>query len=442
MKRTNIKGKLSKRTLDRLKVFKSKKKKKEPIRIECFKEFLKYVKFPYVNNMYDKQFEMVEFSKQAGVKLLLARRKIGKTELVVIMGTLHLIHLDNTKLIKIITQKHAKGKEMVEIMGVYINKYPELFNGFTVKKESINSKQNMKKDKLVSIGSLGSPLRGARADRIILEDLLTTEACSSTDKEKTIKKFEEAIDILGDANGDLLVIGNPVTNDDLYSALRGNKGIGRLEVWNSDVPREHQADINQMREAGKSDYSINVNYLGVVAGGVDQVFADVTLSEKPLDNLRSYESYAFIDPANVDGGDYTALTVITLDNAREKLLIYGYIVQKGWYNALDDIVSFLEKFSNLQRLYYESNTAGDNLRTILIDNYNIPSIKVHSSTNKEARIGALQTVKQDLIFNNSIYQQDYNKQIQGWSPKAKNDDAIDSLAMLLLELNVINLESK
>lgn len=418
--------------------FSKEKTKKKRVIYGEFSDFLKAVGFDF--EPYELQKNMVDFAGKKGkVKLLQATRGVGKTDLITIGLTLWHIHLYPKKTHLLIGSGFDIAKGWIEVIGSYIIDNPLLFDRVSVGKTKIRTYQNRtNKDATVAIGTIRTVLRGKHPNRFVLDDLLTLENESAVVKEVVKKKYSEILSLNKEKTEvtDIIVIGNPVSKNDLYFDLKTSPEIAKLEIWNDDLPTEHRKDIHALRASGVREYEIQANYFGNIIARDDTPFANISLaSDVPFEKYQA--GVAYIDPAFSNDGDYTALTYLAIDQVKEKIFVWGYCWKKSWYNCLEDMFEILKKHDP-SRLFFEKNSVGETFCTVCIERGYPAPIGVINKIKKEKRIAAIQSVINHIHLVDNFSNKIYNEQILGYNyVKSMHDDAPDSLAGCLERVAII-----
>jgi len=364
---------------------------------------------------FPKQVEMKDFAvNEEEPRLLLGARGYGKTDYMTIAGVAYDIYLDpmgSTTLI--ISKSKTRNTAMLEEIGNLLTK-----NGVQLDKQNascIRVAGLTGKDHSVEVLTIKSSFRGRHPKRIIMDDPVTEEDTSDAVRLLVKKKYDEAYKL----THNICVIGQPAHAFDLYSDLRPL--LKKLEVPHGTIP-ELDADLEAMKLAGVDSNSIEMSYHLRVPANSSSSFSDVSF----MPSFPVKDSVAFIDPS-FEGGDYTALTVLT--SHFEGVAIQGHVYKKAWNHCLDEMVERMRQLG-VRRLCFETNSLGDQPIIILRSHPLMAGIGVvgkKSTQNKHARIMAAGTFAK-LIHLSQNSDKIYIDQVVKYEYKARFDDAPDSLA--------------
>lgn len=389
---------------------------------KTFEEFCEIAGYPAP---FAKQIEMMEFGLEdpPDARMILGARGYGKTDYVVVLGIAYSLYVFGTReRFFIITKSKDRNAAMINEIRHAAEK-----NGVQFEKVSANALRvagSIGKDHSVSASTLKSvSLRGRHPTIAIMDDPVTPDDIS----EATRKLVKRVYDELNKLCKKILIIGQPVHKFDLYADLRPL--LRKMEVPHGSIP-ELDHDLEAQRLAGVDEASIQASY-----------FLNVTSeSGTPFENIRYVDEFpkldttvAFIDPSH-EGGDYTALTVIS--GYGQGFVIEGYVWQKAWNHCMDDMVPILDRL-NVKRLAFETNALGSMPIELLVDAF--PGLGIvgwRSSTNKHSRILAAGTFAHMLHLSKRSHRK-YLDQVVKYEYKSEYDDAPDSLASALMWIGVI-----
>lgn len=382
-----------------------------------FEEFCEKAGYP---KPYPKQVEMCEFghNPEFGIRLLLGSRGYGKTDYVVILYTAYLIYLNPQYKALLVTKSENRNTAIMSEVekalvanGVEIEK----FNQTTLRVKGIHGKDG--NIDALTIGASG--IRGRHPNIVLMDDPVTPEDTSQATRKKAKKVYDE----LAKLCKNILVLGQPVHQLDLFQTLRPVLK-NKLEVPYGSIP-ELDADLEAQRAAGVSEESIQASYFLNVVSEFDMPFTSI----KYVDSYPIGPSVAFIDPS-FKGGDYTALTI--LRSHFDGVVVQGYAFKKAWNHCLDEMVQAIREHQ-VQRVAFEVNSLGDQPVIMLrqaLDGLGIGVVGKDSTNNKHSRImnaGAYA----HLIHLSKTSHKTYIDQVVQYEYGAKNDDAPDSLASCL-----------
>ena len=361
-------------------------------------------------------------------RLLLGARGYGKTDFVTIMGTAYDLYLnfmlghdmsEHTNLI--IAKSKSRNSAIVKEIAAALTK-----NGVPLDTENtttIRVQGLVGQDHSVEAITIKTSMRGRHPKRTIMDDPVTDEDVSQAMRDLVKRKYDEAYKL----GSNMLIIGQPAHNDDLYANLR--EVIPTLLVPHGSIP-ELDADLEAMKIAGVDQVSIQMSYHLIVPKEGASIFSNL----KFIDQLPFGDTVAFIDPS--DGGDYTAVTIFRA--YFDGIAVYGRTYKKAWYHCLDDMEAEF-KARNVRKIGFETNKHGeqpiDQLRVAFKD-LGIGVAGVHTLTNKHSDIVSAGSYSH-MIHLSKESDANYTKQVTKYEAKSKYDDAPDSLARGLKWLGLI-----
>ena len=294
---------------------------------------------------FQKQVEMYDLAFQYRNKtprLILGARGYGKTDYITINGSGFELLKNNQLKILLITKENERGKEIVAEIREGLSRQGVKFANRAKKKIRLKGCRG-KEDNFTALTIRSRGLRGRHPDLIIMEDPITPEDTSETERRRVKKVYEELLKL----TKNVVIIGQPVHAEDLYQELRNV--IPTLEVWYGAIP-ELDADLAVERSAGVSEASIQASYFGVI---IDD-------NSLPFRNIERVDYYAknnvmFIDPSH-KGGDLTAIAIGGFIG--DVLPVVGFAFKKAWYDCLEELDAILGQF-NVGRICIETNGLGE-----------------------------------------------------------------------------------
>lgn len=383
---------------------------------------------------YPKQCDMQKFAfddPKKSPRLLLAARKLGKTDYVTICGSGYQISKNSQFKILLVTKEATRGKEIVGEIRETLARNGVQFA--TRAKTRIRVKGCRGKEaNLTALTIRSRGLRGRHPDLVIMEDPITPEDSSENERRQVQRVYEEILKL----TPNVVIIGQPVHVDDLYMRLRGK--IPTMEVWHGAIP-ELDVDLDVERAAGVSEESIQASYFGKILGDGGQPFRNIEIV-----NYHAPNNVMFIDPSH-KGGDLTAFSIGGFMGS--VLPVVGFAFKKAWYDCLPELDAVLGLFK-INRICIETNGLGE-LPLVQLRGAGLSGIcgKNHTG-NKHSRImncasfadslklteaGRLPHCPPDLIAANQLY----IERVKAYEYGVKQDDPPDSLAGLCGFLGII-----
>lgn len=375
---------------------------------------------------FEPQIDMMNFCiNEIEPRLLLGARGYGKTDYVTILGIAFEIYLDPYKSTNLIISKSkTRNTALIEEIAHALT-----MNGVALDKENascIRVAGLVGKDHSVEAITIKTSFRGRHPKRIVMDDPVTEEDVSDSMRILVKRKYDEAYKLCKN----ICVIGQPAHAFDLYSELRPI--LKRLEMPHGSIP-ELDADLEAMKLAGVDADSIMMSYHLTIPLNSSSSFALI----KYIDSFPVRDSVAFIDPS-FEGGDYTALTVLT--SHFDGVAVQGHVYKKAWNHCLDEIIDRLLELG-VRKLCFETNSLGDQPLILLrghekLKKSGIGVVGKKSINNKHARIMNAGNFA-NLIHMSQNSDKRYIDQIVKYEYKAKNDDAPDSLASCMEWIGLI-----
>ena len=200
-----------------------------------------------------------------------------------------------------------------------------------------------KEDNFTALTIRSKGIRGRHPNLIIMEDPITPEDTSETERRRVKKVYEELLKL----TRNIVIIGQPVHAEDLYQELR--EKIPTLGVWYGQIP-ELDKDLDVERSAGVSEASIQASYFGVITD-------DNSLPFRRCEVVDYYnrKNVMFIDPSH-KGGDLTAVAVGGF--LGDTLPVVGFAFKKAWYDCLEEFDYIMGRYG-VGRVSIETNGLGE-----------------------------------------------------------------------------------
>lgn len=294
---------------------------------------------------YEKQVEMYNFAfhfEKKTPRLLLAARKYGKTDYITICGAGYEVLQNKDYKILLITKENERGKEIVsEIRETLKRNGAKFATRAKTKIRLVGCRGKESNITALTIRSRG--LRGRHPDLVIMEDPITPEDSSETERARVKKVYEEILKL----TQNIIIIGQPVHNDDLYNEVRGV--IPTMEVWHGAIP-ELDVDLDIERAAGVSEESIQASYFGKCIGDGGQPFHNI---ERVA--YHAPKNVGYIDPAR-EGQDLTAIAIGGYMG--DVFVVSGFAFRKAWYDCVEELDEIMGFFP-ASRFCIETNGMGE-----------------------------------------------------------------------------------
>lgn len=369
-------------------------------------------------------------------RLYLATRGIGKTVQGTILTTAYLLYLNPNYTVGIIAKEGKRVQEIVRAIAdclLAVDVPLASFNGTTINLKEKRFSINQANVKGITLGGRG--LRGLHPDLIIMDDPVTeVDAWSEAERRLVKSKWDE----INKLNTNICVIGQPVSNKDLYSVLR-HKILTYEQTWN-DIPNKffgtiYKPDLDKMRLT-VSERSIQMSYFLNVPDDPSLAFAKIETVD-----YYSPHNVMFIDPS-AGKGDYTAISIGNIFMGTDKFVTVGFMFNEAWFDIMDILPELLNKF-NVTRILVEQNGVGAGMPSMLLQN-GINSVPITSTMNKHQKIisladqvpyMALTQLKASDGWGGRLLEanQLFVENVKEYTYDAKHDDGIDSMVSLIRE---------
>ena len=206
--------------------------------------YLDYCERALYPRPFPKQVEMANwaFDHREEPRLILGARGYGKTDYVTINGSGFKLLNDKQYKILLITKENERGKEIVAEIREGLAQNGVKFANRAKKKIRIVGCRG-KEDNFTALTIRSKGIRGRHPNLIIMEDPITPEDTSETERRRVKKVYEELLKL----TRNIVIIGQPVHAEDLYQELR--EKIPTLGVWYGAIP-ELDKDLDIERSAG------------------------------------------------------------------------------------------------------------------------------------------------------------------------------------------------
>lgn len=390
------------------------------------------------NALEDFQKEQYSFVHENGTepRLFLGCRGTGKSINATVIGSAYKIYLNPSYTIAIITKEAKRSAELVRAIGMCLES-----NGIELEENNgikINRKDKPKGITQANVKGLalgGRGFRGLHPDLIILDDPVTElDAWSATERLRVKDKWDEIMKL----NSNVAVIGQPVSNKDLYSVLR-NIIITYEQTWDM-IPDKffgtmYKPNLDKLRLT-VSERTIQMSYFLTVPDDPSLAYAKIQTV-----NYCCSENVMFIDPSS-GKGDYTGISIGGVFMGTRKFVTLGFMFQEAWFDLLPTIEMLIHKF-NVTALHVEINGVGAGMPEMLYK-AGIPCTPVCTTENKHHKIisfadqvpnMALCKLTSEVINDGGILEANslFIDNVKNYTYDAKHDDGIDSMVSLIKE---------
>ncbi len=289
---------------------------------------------------------------------------------------------------------------------------------------TISAKKRITKEPSVECVGLGGAITGKHPDHIIGDDLATIEdRVSKAEREWTRLFVGELFNLPNRPHGKVDLIGTPWHPDDLF---RDRPPDDRFPIGSTGIEFT-EAEIEGFKKQGRSLYA--ANYELVHVSDENRIFKD----QKEIDTWpKCRRVIGYLDPA-YEGDNTTALTILGDDHIQARWIVAGYVWRQNVVTLYSEIVNRM-KAHGAGSLTVETNADQGAAVRDLQQIYPAVSGR-RESDNKHVRILSEILHEWDKIYFIKGIQPEYMNQILDYQEGQEPDDAPDSLAGALRQLN-------
>lgn len=369
-----------------------------------------------------------------GPRMLMGTRGTGKSVCCTILGAAYQVYKDPNYTIAIITKEAKRSAEIVRAIAAALEANGVLLEEANT--QTINLKAKAKGINQANIKSLalgGRGFRGLHPDLIILDDPVTElDAWSATERLRVKDKYDEIMKL----NQNVAIIGQPVSNKDLYAQLWDVIPTFK-QTWN-DIPDRffgtmYKPDLDKMRLT-VSERTIQMSYFLNVPD-------DPSLAYAKIETVDYYcpSNMMFIDPS-AGKGDYTGIAIGNIFMGQGKFVTVGFMFQEAWFDLLPTIEKLIHKFG-VKKLMVETNGVGAGMPQMLYS-AGMPCTAINTTSNKHQKIismadqvpnMALTKLTSKIVQDGSLLEanQAFIDNVKDYTYDAKHDDGIDAMMSLI-----------
>lgn len=367
-------------------------------------------------------------------RMLMGCRGTGKSVTCSIIGAAYEIYLNNDFTVAIVTKEAKRSAELVRSIGQALEANGVILVENSGMKINVSGKsQGINQANVKGLAMGGRGFRGLHPDLIILDDPVTEiDAWSATERMRVKDKYDEIMKL----NSNVAIIGQPVSNKDLYLTLWDIIPTMK-QTWDM-IPNKffgtiYKPDLEKLRMT-VSEKTIQMSYFLNVPDDPSLAYAKIeTVDYMAHDNLM------FIDPS-AGKGDFTGISIGGVFMGTGKFITLGFMFQEAWFDLLPTIEMLIRKF-NVRGLYVETNGVGAGMPDMLA-RAGIPCTPINSTENKHRKIISFA----DQVSNMGLYKlsssvindgglleanENFIQNVKDYTYDAKHDDGIDSMVSLI-----------
>lgn len=367
-------------------------------------------------------------------RMLMGCRGTGKSVTCSIIGAAYQVYLDADYTIAIVTKEAKRSAELVRAIAMCLEANGVILaenNGLKINVAGKSPGINQANVKGLAMGGRG--FRGLHPRLIILDDPVTElDAWSATERMRVKDKYDEIMKL----NSNVAIIGQPVSNKDLYSTLWDIIPTMK-QTWDM-IPDKffgtiYKPDLEKLRMT-VSERTIQMSYFLNVPDDPSLAYAKI----ETVDYLAP-QNIMFIDPS-AGKGDFTGISIGNVFMGTSKFVTLGFMFQEAWFDLLPTIEMLIHKFG-VRALYVETNGVGAGMPDML-KRAGIPCTPINSTENKHHKIisfadqvpnMALYKLSSSVINDGGLLEANENfiKNVKDYTYDAKHDDGIDSMVSLI-----------
>lgn len=372
--------------------------------------------------------------------VLQAHRNSYKTTAVLVVGAIWYLFFNPNTSILIVRKDFDSAISVLSEIGRHYHTNEYLRNLYLysygktpierIRQDSLllSTKEKIDARASIEVISIGGTITGKHYDKVFTDDIVTIRDRTSRAERETTKLFVNELFNIPVPGGTIVHTGTPWHPEDAFSILPKAERypIGHPEL---KIPEFTPEFVSMLRKS--MTHSLwGANYELVHVADEGRIFSNPSYADWPT--TRIIKTNAYLDPA-YKGDNTTALSLIskTLDNKHH---VRGWVWRKDVAELYQTIVDLL-KVWKCGTLYDESNAdKGYSARDLM--KLWPATVEVNESTNKHIKIIAnIKPVWDQLLFANDC-QPEYINQILDYQEGLEPDDAPDSLASLIRQMQI------
>lgn len=272
---------------------------------------------------------------------------------------------------------------------------------------------------LLGIGSRAS-LTGKHADIVITDDIVNVnDRISKAHRERTKFTYQELQNVKN-RGGRFINTGTPWHKDDAFTLM---PNLEKYDVYTTGMINDEERD--HLKDS-MSPSLFSANYELKHIDDTQTMFHNPVIASQE-ETEKVFNGLMHID-ASYGGADNTAITIIK-EQSDGLFYVYGYLREGHISDMLEEVES-KRRIYRAGTVYMESN--GD--KGMVLRDIDEPTQSYHESGNKHMKITTyLKKYWDKIVFVNET-DPEYINQILEYTEIAQHDDAPDSLASILREM--------
>ena len=367
--------------------------------------------------------------------VLQAHRNSYKTTSVIVVGCIWYLLFRPNATILILRKNDDKASEVIEAIAKHykngsMNVLIKQVLDFDFELKTYNKSKLMyplrttvSNEYSIEAYGIGSDITGSHYDRIIADDIITQKDRNSRAERERTKEYVRELINIKKVEGKRAFTGTPWHRDDAFNIL---PPADKYPLGAIDIPELTKDKIKEIRNSTTTSL-FAANYFLKHIASEGRVFPDPTFEKWNKD----LEPIAYLDPA-YSGTHYTSLSMGVKEG--EIIHIMGWI----WRRDVTELYKVIKDLLNAYKcgtLYIESNA--DKGLSVKDMKKIYPSVQGrYEKENKHNKIISYVKKNFDRLRFAEDCQEDYVGQIVDYEEGQEPDDAPDSLAGLLREMDL------
>jgi hypothetical protein len=368
--------------------------------------------------------------------VLQAHRNSYKTTAVLVVGAIWYLFFNPDVTVLIVRKEYEGAASIIkEISKHYLSEnlialYQEVYGITSIIREdrkdsiTLTTKTRVTKEGNIDSLGIGGSITGRHYDKVFTDDIITLKDRVSKAERESTKSFIRELTNIPVIGGTITHTGTPWHKEDGFSIL---PEPDKYPIGSVDIP-ELTEDVRIKLKSGMTSSLYAINYELKHIADENRIFVDPQYEAWPENTKRIC---ALLDPS-YSGKNTTALTMIA--ETHEKAHIRGWV----WPN---DVAELYDVIANILKNYkcgtlYNASKADKGYSTKDLRTRYPAVIDVDETMNKHIKIISFLKQNWSLLYFAHDCQPEYLNQILDYVEGEEPDDAPDSAANLVKEMNI------